>query len=370
MKICYVITKADEIGGAQIHVRDLCLKLQDEGHQPVVIVGEKGALVEQLTAQNIKVNIVDSLVRDISPIKDITCTLRLRKLIKQLKPDLVSLHSSKAGIIGRLALTGFNIPVIFTAHGWSFANGIAEKRRKFYIFIERIFAHFTDKIITVSEQDKSLAVKYRVADAKKQVAIHNGMPLPTIKPDYTLRQQHHIIRLISVARFSEQKDHRTLLLALSQCRCKNWVLDLVGKGKMESEIRKLVTELHLENQVNFLGERNDVEMLLNRSDIFLLISNWEGFPRSILEAMRAGLPVIASDVGGVRESVIDNQTGFIIRRGDVQQLTEKLEQLISSLEQRERFGRQGEAIFFNAFTFEKMYTKTTEEYKALINNSR
>ncbi len=368
MKICYVITKADEIGGAQIHVKDLCIRLQNEGHIPVVIVGENGALVKLLTAQNITVKILNSLVREISPIKDIICTWQLRKLIKQLKPDLVSLHSSKAGIIGRLALVGSNIPVIFTAHGWSFANGIAEKKRKLYILIERIFAHLTDKIITVSKQDKLLAIKHRVADKQKQVIIHNGMPLPIVAPDYTMRQQHTVIRLISVARFSEQKDHKTLLLALSQCHIKNWVLDLVGKGKMESELKKLVAELKLENKVNFLGERSDVEMLLNCSDIFLLISNWEGFPRSILEAMRAGLPVIASDVGGVRESVRDNHTGFIVRRGDVTQLAEKLDQLMGSSEKRECFGRQGEAIFFNAFTFETMYRKTKHEYKALINS--
>lgn len=365
MKLLFIITKADEIGGAQIHIRDLTNQLLLDDHIVDVIVGENGALVSELKKKNVPVHIVPSLVRQINPVKDFMATFFIRRLIKKIRPDIISLHSSKAGIVGRFAAIGMNIPVLFTAHGWAFANGVGKKQQKLYCAIERFMTPFARKIITVSQQDKDLAVKYRVASSDKQVVIHNGMPDIDISSVQKSNAGSTAVNLISVARFSEQKDHKTLFLALKGIDDLEWRIQLIGKGPLLVYYKELAAELGISDRVQFLGERHDVAHLLHQSDVFLLISNWEGFPRSILEAMRAGIPVIASDVGGSSESVTDNHTGFLIPRGDIDLLQQKLRLLMQNKTLRDKMGANGREKYLSNFTFEAMYMKTKALYESL-----
>lgn len=364
MKILYIITKADEIGGAQIHVRDLARRLHNDGKKVTVIVGEDGALVRQLKELHISVRIVENLVRQISPLNDIKAIFNIRKIIKDNSPDIIGLHSSKAGIVGRLAACRLNIPVVFTAHGWAFAEGISDKKRKLFIFIEKILSPFLDKIITVSEQDKKLALDLGVASSEKQVVIHNGMPDITIKrKDYSDSTK---VRLISVARFSEQKDHETLFHALKLISTDNWTLTLVGKGPKLENIKKLASDLNIANNILFLGERDDVDNLLSESDVFCLITNWEGLPLSIIEAMRASLPVVATDVGGVSELVEHKKTGLLHSPKNIQELANILDTIINDSDLRYKLGNAGRVKYQNNFTFEHMYYATIDEYNKLI----
>ncbi|MBO2611444.1 glycosyltransferase family 4 protein [Shewanella algae] len=371
MKICYIITKADEIGGAQIHVRDLCERLQNEKYEPFVIVGEYGELVEQLEYIGIKVYIIKNLVRNISPLKDIKAILDIKRVLRKEKPNIVSLHSSKAGIVGRLSCWLTSIPCVFTAHGWAFADGV--KGHLKYIYIEKSLAFLANKIITVSEQDCSLAIKYKVASVDKLVTIHNGMKeqsFSEIIVNKRLRKDDTQVRLISVARFSAQKDHETLLIALEKLSriTSNWRIDLIGKGPLLQYTKNRAAELGIDKFVSFLGERSDVDTLLSKYDIFLLISNWEGFPRSILEAMRTSLPVIASDVGGVSESVKDGINGYLIPRKDADLLAERLKELVMDERKAIQYGEAGRQIFLNNFTFDEMYNKTKLVYIEVLSN--
>ena len=264
-----------------------------------------------------------------------------------------------------MAALFLNIPVVFTVHGWSFANGVNDNKRRLYIIIERFFSKITDEIITVSAQDKQLAIEHNVASASQQTVIHNGVPLKNSAPH--VYQNNSVVKLISVARFSEQKDHESLLKALSLLETRNWILTLVGKGPRLDEMKQLSRDLGISDNVVFTGERLDVDALLADSDIFLLISNWEGFPISILEAMRAGLPVLASDVGGVSESVIDGKTGYLVPRADVDAIKNRLVDLISDSALRAALGKSGNEFFLENFSFNAMYNKTVELYKIAIN---
>jgi glycosyltransferase involved in cell wall biosynthesis len=170
------------------------------------------------------------------------------------------------------------------------------------------------------------------------------------------------VRIVMVARFQEPKDHRTLLAALAQMREEAWTLDLIGDGPLEANVRRLADELGLIERVRFLGQRNDVDEQLAEAQLFLLISRWEGFPLSILEAMRAGLPVIASNVGGCNESVVDGETGFLVRSGDVGSLHDKLMVLVRSAVLRQQMGTAGRKRFTEHFTFHQMFEKTFALY--------
>ena len=366
MKVLYIITKASEIGGAQVHVKDLSERLVLDGNSVDVIVGENGILVDELLSIGAKVHIVNNLVRNISPVKDLLCTFDLWKLIRKIKPDVVALHSSKAGIVGRLALLFNRIPVIFTAHGWAFANGVNEKDKRKYIFIEKIFSQLADKIITVSNQDKELALKYKVADNDKQIVIHNGIPDLKHENSIPYCGKDNVIRLVSIARFSNQKDHITLFNALKGMSRNDYHLDLIGIGPLYEEMQGMADAYGLNDKISFLGERRDIADILSKSDIFILISNWEGLPLSLLEAMRAGLPTIASDVGGVNECVADGKSGFLVRKGDAEDVAQKICMLLDSAEIRESMGKHGRDIFERNFVFEVMYKKTISVYQNVI----
>lgn len=368
MRVLYIITKANEIGGAQIHLRDLAIRLSSEGHFVDVIVGETGLLVEQLKMSGINVHILSNIVREISPFKDIRAVFQIRALIKKIAPDIIGLHSSKAGILGRIAAWGLNIPVVFTVHGWAFANGVKENRRKIYILIEKFLAPLVDKIITVSEQDKKLALKYGVASSDKQVVIHNGMPDLGLKAK--IKNGDDTISIISVARFSDQKDHETLLEAMSKITSINWKLLLIGKGPNENLIRNKVKDLKLNSRVSFLGERDDVAKLLHESDVFVLSTNWEGLPLSIIEAMRSSLPVIATDVGGVSELIENGCSGYLVPHKDADELRRKIQYVLSNSELRLEVGQQARARYSEKFTFDKMYQSTIALYELTIKNKR
>lgn len=367
VKVAYVITRSDSVGGAHIHVRDLCRELIRIGQQAVVLVGQEGPFTRLLAASNIPYRPIPSLVREIHPPRDIQALQHIVRELRNLKPDIVSTHSSKAGWLGRLAAKLLRVPVIFTAHGWAFTEGVPNGRRRLYVVAERVAAKFADRIITVSDFDRRLALSYRVAPTSKLITIHNGMP--DILPKYMSRPAGNPPQIIMVARFEEQKDHKTLLEALALLQDLPWRLELVGDGPLRDKIEKLAKNLGIRQRVNFVGAINDVAEHLSRSHIFVLTSRWEGFPRSVLEAMRAGLPVIASDVGGVAEAVADSVTGFLVPRGDVRTLKQRLELLLQQPEKREVLGRNGRKRFEQEFTFDRMFERTLNVYQNVLADS-
>lgn len=362
MKIAYVITRMDEFGGPQIHVRDFARRLKAMNHTPYVIAGSSGAITDALTQEGISCTIIPDMTRAIGGIREIRAFLRLRATLKKIRPDIVSCHSSKAGVVGRLAAASLGLPVIFTVHGWAFTENVSPRARFIYRTIEKFMGRFCERIITVSEYDRKLGLEAHIAAADKIVTVHNGMldyPVtpnaPTLGP----------IRLIMVARFAPQKDHATLISALDQIRGLPWTLRLAGNGD-PSSVQEQINALGLQDKIEILGQRADIGDLLNGSDIFLLITHWEGFPRSIVEAMRAGLPTIATSVAGVPESVIPNETGLLVPHKDVSAVAAALRHLIEHPEERERMGRQARAHYERAFTFDHMFHATIRVYEQAI----
>jgi glycosyltransferase involved in cell wall biosynthesis len=363
MRIVYVVTRSDSIGGAHVHVRDLATALRRAGHETVVLSGQAGPFAEVLAERGIPYYPLRHLVRPIHPWRDARAALEIRAYLKWLRPDLVSAHSSKAGWLCRLVGTQLGIPALFTAHGWSFTTGVPALPARLYRWVERLTAGLADRIITVSEYDRQLALRYRVVSPAKLVTVHNGMP--DVAPALRAEPERCPPRLVMIARFEPQKDHTTLLRALAQLKATPWELDLIGDGPLRAQAGALVAELGIGQRVRFLGFRRDIGEQLAAHELFLLISHWEGFPRSILEAMRAGLPVVASDVGGVRESVLQGQTGFVVPPQDVGALSARLETLLGDPGLRARLGAAGRRRYEQHFTFERMFEETLAVYSAL-----
>ena len=364
MKIAYVITRSDEVGGAHIHVRDLAQWMSNLGHEVKVFVGGEGVFTEKLTEVNLSVFRLQYMQREISPINDIKAINELKSALKEYSPDLVSAHSAKAGMIARIACRILRLPCIFTAHGWSFARGTARPKRDIFLLIEKLLAPLSAKIITVCEQDKNFALTHSLCKEEKLNVIHNAMP--DVSTELLATASNTCAHLIMVARFEYPKDHQILIEALSNLKDLDWELDLIGDGPLMSAIRQQAAELGIDQKIRFLGRRWDGAEMMAVADVFILTSFWEGFPRSIIEAMRARLPVVASDVAGVSEAVIDGTTGYLIRDRDAKVLKEKLALLIGNPNQRARLGESGRQRYEKLFTFERMANKTLDLYNCVL----
>jgi glycosyltransferase involved in cell wall biosynthesis len=223
------------------------------------------------------------------------------------------------------------------------------------LLVERLLSFVTSAVITVSDYDRELALRNRLFRPEEITTVHNGMPDNGLRAELGSTPE---VRLVMVARFQPQKDHATLFAALEKLADLPWRLDLVGDGPGLAAWSEWVKLHGWSNRVTFHGLIFDVSTVLASSQIFVLASRWEGFPNSILEAMRTGLPVVATDVGGVAEAVKDGITGLLVPVGDASSLAHALTKLIGDSEERRTFGTAGRARFENDFTFEVMLSRT------------
>jgi glycosyltransferase involved in cell wall biosynthesis len=363
VRIAYVITRLDSVGGAQVHVRDLAQRLAQQGHAVSVIAGTAVNQAQGFLGPEIQSFQCAGLEREISPLKDLQAFGALCSVLAACKPDLVSMHSTKAGALGRLACSRLGIPCIFTAHGWAFTEGVPRVRQVVYRGVERFLESRAQRIVCVSEADRRLGCTVGMCPERLTV-IHNGMP--DVDPQWLAHpgQKNGPCRIVMIARFFEQKDHKTLLRALQ--RVPDVELDLIGDGPGQPQVEAMCRRYGLQGRVRFLGHRDDVAVDLSLANVFCLISHWEGFPRSTLEAMRAGLPCVISDVGGACEAVVEGETGFCVPRGNADAVAEKLNLLAASPSIRTAMGQAGRARYLEAFTFGRMFEQTHSLYEEVL----
>ncbi|MEE8455877.1 MAG: glycosyltransferase family 4 protein [Limibaculum sp.] len=364
MRIAFLISRADDIGGAQIHVRDLSTALRDRGVDVIVLAGGEGRLADQLREREVPFHCLRYLRRAVWPLQGFKAVIEIRRLLREFRPDIVSTHSTTAGILGRVAARSLGIPVLFTAHGWGFTEGRPWIERIVFWLVEWVGAPLATRIITVCESDLQAAARSHLTRRERLVAIPNAMP--DVDESLRARPETTPPKIVMVARLSHWKDHPTLLRALAQLADLEWELELVGDGPMQQEVEELASSLGIASRVHFAGFRADVAARLADAQVFVLATKWEGFPRSILEAMRAGLPVIASEVGGVRESVREGEAGFIVPRGDVNALSERLRLLLTNPTRRLHMGAAGRDWYEERFTMERLVAETTAVYESVL----
>ncbi len=394
-RIAFVITRGDTPGGAQTHVRDLAERLVADGATVRVFTGSTGIFTDELEARNIGFEIVPHLRREMAPAADLRAVRRLAARLRRFRPDLVSTHTAKAGLVGRLAARLSGAPAVFTAHGWQFAPGIPALQRAPVYAMELVLSRLSAAVITVSRFDQRLARRSAAVPSRRLHLVRNGLP---DSPTATTRAGGaDPVCFTMVARFQEQKDHATLIRAAHALRTYSqpptkdartgasgpgraaprwsdalgsgdpgWRLRFVGDGPLLGACRALAEELGIDDQVQFLGERGNVAEILAASDVYVLASHWEGLPRSIIEAMRAGLPVVATDVGGVRELVEHGVNGYLVPPREPGRFATRLLELINNPDQRARLGQAGRARYERELTFDAMYARTRRVYASAV----
>jgi glycosyltransferase involved in cell wall biosynthesis len=352
-RILYLVTRAER-GGAQTHVLDLACSMRSD-FEVSVATGEEGFLTEACREKAIPVYVLPHLQREVRPIADARAFREIWQLVRKLRPDLLHLHTFKAGFLARLAGRILGIPSVYTIHAWLYGTAAVSRFSSALSGpCERMAARWCERIITVSRAGARVVRGHRIGSPSQLITIHNGLPdcseqarlSPTKTPVITM-----------VARFIEGKDHDLLLCAFARIP-KGPRLRLVGDGPTRARVESLARELGIQEQIDFLGNRDDVASLLATSDVFVLASRSEMLPISILEAMRAGLPVIASDVGGVREAIAHNENGFLVPSGSVSALAQALTDLTDDYALRLRMGQAGRQRFTHQFLNSSMQERT------------
>jgi len=368
-KTLQIITLS-EWGGAQQVCYDLATRLHGDEFTVEVACAPEGPLVEKLKKSGIKVHQINSLKRDFSPIQDLKCLFQLYSLIRRGKYQIVHCHSTKAGILGRIAAWLARVPrIYFTVHGWGFYNeqeyGWAQR---ILILAERLCARFSTKIICVSENDLKQGLARKIARAGKFTLIRNGVAMENLNRTGSLRREINAtdeeVVFGMVARLHYPKDPILYLKAAKMVLESNGGCHfvLIGDGSLYDECLEFVSKSGLESRVHVLGFRKDARFLYSDFDVFVLSSLFEGLPLTVIEAMFAGLPVVASNVGGIPELVSDGRNGFLTIPGSPEDLAQKMLLLAKDDYLRRKMGGESSIIAKSQFALETMISQYRDLY--------
>ena len=304
-RLLEVITNLDT-GGAQVHVRDLALALQDR-FELHVAMGIDGRVARGLP-RNVALHHVPSLDRPLRLRADARALRELITLVREIQPDVVHLHSSKAGFLGRLAARRCRVPAVYTVHGWPFQYGPLHER-VVSLFLEVFSARvFRGQIICVSQADADLARRWRIVGSSRLHVIPNALPPASpepnqSQPDGPQPRGRSAAHIVMVARHFPQKDHETAIAALGLLRGHAWHATFAGDGPLLQKHRADIAAAGMADRIACPGDVVAIDALLADADIFLLCSHSEGNPLSVQEAVRAGLAIVATDLEQIREAV-------------------------------------------------------------------
>jgi glycosyltransferase involved in cell wall biosynthesis len=337
-RLLVLITLA-EAGGAQTYVAGLLPALVARFDVVVAAHGD-GPLREAAHATGVRFVPLRHVRRDLNPPRDLVGLLELVVLMRRLRPDIVHVNSSKAGVLGRVAAVVARVPIrIFTVHGWAF-KAYSGAPSTLYRWADRLAARLTTATICVAEGERAAGLAARTCRADRTVVIPNGVDTLAAGGPRLDAPAGDRPRVISVGRLAPPKDPLTLVRALAALQTPPKTL-LVGDGPDRRAVEQEIAARGLTGTVSVAGERRDVARLLAQSDVFVLSTRSEGAPMSILEAMAAGLPVVASAVGGVPELVEDGSTGLLVPPGDPAALAAALDRLLADPDLSKRLGAAG-----------------------------
>jgi glycosyltransferase involved in cell wall biosynthesis len=332
--ILFVITQG-HWGGAQRYVFDLARNYTSRGHKVKVAVGDEPnqLLQQRLTTAGIPVHQLSHLVRPVNPVQDFAAVFELRRLIARGGYDVVHLNSSKAGVIGSIAAA--IIPrrtrpaIIYTAHGWVFVEPLSSARRWVYRILERITAPAKNIIVCVSQQSKDDALAAHVGNKEQMVVIPIGLDrndlefLPHEQARAELCRLAHItdgpdVRIaVTIANYYATKGIDLLLTAWPRVleRHPDAHAIVLGDGPLGSELKHQLVAEGIGDKFHLPGAVPDAYRLLMGADLFVLPSRKEGLPYALLEAQAAGLPIVASEVGGIPAALANGRGGLLIPPG-------------------------------------------------------
>ncbi len=369
------------VGGAQENTM-FTAALLDKSRFRVEIVsgpqtGSEGSLIEEVRERGVPLTILPELVREINPGKDLSAIWKLSRLMRSGRYAIVHTHSSRAGVLGRIAARLAGVPVIVhTVHGWSFHERMSPWRRRAYVAMEKLAAAFSDVMIVVAEGDIEKGLREGIGRREQYCLIRSAIPLDDFDPvcvdraaarrDLGLPQDVSVVG--NVGRFSPQKNPldwvRTAGI-LGRALPDTYFL-LVGDGPLRPQVEAQLEIEGIAERTVLTGLRRDVPDMLAAMDVFLLTSLWEGLPRVIPQAMTMGLPVVANRADGTVEAIDHGKTGFLCDPGDLTDMAAYCVQLLRDRKLREKMGARGRERALQEFDIRHMVHQIESLYYELL----
>lgn len=329
--------------------------MRERGHE-VVGVCSDGPLLDRARTEGFRIA-ATPVVRGYNPVEHWKTFRALTRLFRAERFDLVHVHTPVAALIGRLAAAWTRVPtVVYTAHGFYFHERMPFWKRALFIGLEYLGGRCTDILLTQSAEDAETARRFKLCRGGMIEAIGNGSDPERFRPAarddperLALRRSlgvaDHEPVIAMIGRLVAEKGYPELFAAMRDVDARLWVIGERLKSDHAQSIDPLIDAVQqdamLANRIQFLGYRRDVPELLRAADIFTLPSHREGMPRSIIEAMLSGLPVVATDIRGSREEVVDGKTGTLVPLGDVAALARALQRLAADAALRAAYGQAG-----------------------------
>jgi glycosyltransferase involved in cell wall biosynthesis len=300
---------------------------------------------------------------------------KLFRLLKKNNYRLIHTHTPVASFFGRFAAKLAGVPsVLYTAHGFHFFDGAPKKNWLLYYTAERLVARYTDALLVMNQEDFENGKKLGFVPGESLFLVHGvGVDVEKfsqVQEDKEIREELNIsndaVVVTCIAEFNQNKNHDFLLDAWYEIskRKKNIKLFLVGDGDLVKEMREKV-KYNKESSVFFLGKREDIPRILKESDINVLVSKREGLPRSIMEAMASGKPVIATDIRGNRDLIHDGVNGYLVKLGDVEGLANSIIKLAEDDDLRKQMGKKAQEII-KAYSLENVLVEMAEIYDKFL----
>jgi glycosyltransferase involved in cell wall biosynthesis len=355
VRVLHIITRLI-VGGAQENTMLTAAMLDPVRFRVDVLsgpqTGPEGSLIEEVRARGVQLTIEPSLVREVSPIRDLHALLALYRHIRRGRYTIVHTHSSKAGILGRWAAWLAGAPIIIhTVHGWGHHSRQRRLVRSVYIALEKLSLRVTDRLIAVSPRNIEKGLEDGIGRPEDYVLIRSGIELerfghPQICRDdmrHALGIPAHVPVVGTVTRFSSQKaplDFVRSASLIARQAPQTWFV-MVGDGPLRSQVEALVAEQGLSGRLILTGLRRDIPELMTTFDVFTLSSLWEGLPRVLPQAMATGLPVVATAIDGNAEAVTDGVNGYLVSPGDPGALAQAVVDLLRELALAARMGKAG-----------------------------
>lgn len=338
------------------------MQVNATGRYDNAIYCSDGEFVELLRSKGHTVHVVEN-PRNLSPIKMAACIWKTVGLLRKYKFDIIHTHTSVPGLFGRISGFLARTPiVIHQVHGYTHHDNMNSILKWSMIQAERFLTLFADRILFQNQKDINECLRKKIAPLHKLVLIGNGVQLEQFQVNQASKQNAPSV--FYAARFEPVKNHIMLLKAarILKDRDVRFTVQLAGDGYLRKRYEQWVRKQDLENEVIFLGYRTDVPNLTANSDVCVLVSEAEGVPRAVMEAAAAGKPMVATDVVGNRDSLIDGKTGFLVPLNDSAALADRINDLLSDGDLRRRIGQQAREYAKQNFNEQRVTERIIEVY--------
>lgn len=379
LRIVHVITRLI-VGGAQENTLLSCEGQHDAGHEVTLLTGPtegpEGSLMERATSHGYRVEVIEPMRRSVLPRKDWATYHALRQAFKRLNPDVVHTHSSKAGILGRLAAWDSGVPhVVHTIHGLSFTASRRRVVNHLYVQLERFAAKRCHTIVCVADAMARESLAVGIGTPEQYVTVYSGMDtsafLDPPKPRDKVRRELDLapddVAVVTIARLFHRKGHEDLLNHASRlCRAHPhlrflWVGDGILRGIFEAQIAQ--QGLQKRFLLTGLVAPERVSEFVAAADVLAHPSRREGLARALPQGQLAGLPVVTYDIDGNAEGLLDGETGYAVPAFDIEQFIDRIDQLVADADLRQRMGEAGRTFAKARFDTKVMVDQLEQIYR-------